>query len=177
MNITELEIKGAYLIENFEFYDNRGGFVKTFSEDLFKDNGISLFTKEIYYSISHKNVIRGMHFQVPPYEHSKLVYVTAGRIMDVILDIRKKSSTFGKAIQVEIEVNRNSVYVPVGCAHGFKCLEDNSIVVYNQTSCYSKEHDAGIRWNSFGFDWNVSDPIISERDKSFTTFNNLITPF
>lgn len=177
MKITELGIKGVYLVENYEFYDDRGGFVKTFSDDLFKDSGISFSPKEIYYSISHKNVIRGMHFQIPPFEHAKLIYVTTGKISDVILDIRNKSATFGKAISVDLEANKNSVYIPVGCAHGFKCFEDNSIVVYNQSSCYSKEHDTGILWNSFGFDWNVSTPIISERDKSFTTFNNLITPF
>jgi dTDP-4-dehydrorhamnose 3,5-epimerase len=177
MKITELEIPGVFLIDNFQYNDDRGGFVKTFSYDLFKTNDISFCPKEIYYSISHKNVIRGMHFQTPRMEHAKLIYLTSGEILDVVLDLRKKSQTFGKSASIKLSAGKNSLYIPVGFAHGFKSLQDNTVVVYNQTSCYSKEHDSGILWNSFGFDWKIDNPIISERDKSFPSFNNFLTPF
>ena len=97
--------------------------------------------------------------------------------MDVVLDLRKKSRTFGKAISVELEANKNSIYIPNGCAHGFKSLKENSVVVYNQTSCYSKEHDSGVLWNSFGFDWGITSPILSERDNSFPQFQKFSSPF
>jgi len=177
MNIIRLEISGVYLIENYEFYDDRGGFVKTFSNYIFKDKGINFSPKEVYYTISHKDVIRGMHFQVPPYEHAKLIYLTSGNIMDVILDLRKNSETYGKAISVELKVNKNSLYIPIGCAHGFRSLEENSVIVYSLTECYSKEHDEGILWNSFGLDWGIEHPIISERDKSFVKLQEYDSPF
>jgi dTDP-4-dehydrorhamnose 3,5-epimerase len=177
MKISNLEIMGVCLIENFEFYDERGGFIKTFSRELFEFSGISFTPVEIYYSISKKNVIRGMHFQIPPKEHSKLIYVTAGRIIDVILDLRKASPTFGKYISVTLTACKNSIYIPAGCAHGFKALDDGICVVYNQTSSYSKEHDSGILWNSFGFDWQTENPILSERDKNLINFNQFTSPF
>jgi dTDP-4-dehydrorhamnose 3,5-epimerase len=177
MQIKECEIKGLYLIENFEFHDDRGGFVKSFSDELFRSSGINFVAKEIYYSLSRRNVIRGMHFQLPPKEHAKLIYVTSGSIVDVILDLRTNSSTFGKCNSFTLSAGKNSLFIPEGCAHGFKSLEDNSCVVYNQTSCYSREHDAGILWNSFGFAWDVKDPILSERDKGFTSFTKFKSPF
>jgi dTDP-4-dehydrorhamnose 3,5-epimerase len=177
MKINEFGIPGVFLIENSVFSDERGRFIKTFSDEFFKDNNISFCSKEIYYSISHKNVIRGMHFQTPRMEHAKLIYLTSGEIIDVVLDLRKKSPTFGKSASIKLSADNKSLFVPVGCAHGFKSLHDYTVVVYNQTSCYSKEHDSGILWNSFGFDWEIDDPIMSERDKSFTSFNNFSTPF
>ena len=177
MNLIKTEIEDVYIIENFNFTDERGGFVKSFNHELFSKKKIEFSPKEIYYSISHKNVIRGMHFQTPPYEHAKVIYVTSGRIIDVILDIRKDSKTYGKSTSIDVEAHKNSIYIPVGCAHGFKSMEDNTIVVYNQTSCYSKEHDSGILWNSFNFNWNLDSPILSERDIQFPSFEELISPF
>jgi len=177
MKLIETELKGVFIIENSEFYDERGGFIKIFNEELFGKYGINFHMKEIYYSISHKNVIRGMHFQLPPHDCAKLVYVTSGKIIDVVLDLRKEQSTYGKHISLELNANKNAIYIPEGLAHGFKSLEKNSTVVYNQSSCYSKEHDSGILWNSFGFEWNVGEPIISKRDLSFMMFNNFKSEF
>jgi dTDP-4-dehydrorhamnose 3,5-epimerase/CDP-3, 6-dideoxy-D-glycero-D-glycero-4-hexulose-5-epimerase len=134
--------------------------------------------KENYYSISGKNVIRGMHFQIPPFEHVKVVYLNQGKIFDVVLDLRKDSTTFGQYYSIIISFdNPIMIYIPVGCAHGFLSLEDNSIVSYLQTSSYNKESDTGIRWDSFGMNWNAIDPIISERDKSFQRFDDFQSPF
>lgn len=119
-----------------------------------------------------------MHFQVPPYENTKIVYAVSGKIMDVVLDIRKSSPAFGKYISVELSgETARAVYVPSGCAHGFLSLTDNAIVVYMQTSVYSAEHDKGILWNSFGMDWGVKDPVLSPRDHTFPTFEMFDTPF
>lgn len=124
--------------------------------------------KEFYYSISKKNVIRGMHFQLPPFEHVKLVYVSKGRIKDVVVDIRKQSLTYGKYFSIELdEQSAKYLYISKRFAHGFLSLENGSIVNYAQTSCYSKECDSGILYNSIGFDWSIKNPIISDRDMTF----------
>jgi len=177
MKLIETGFKDLFVVENFQFFDERGGFVKLFNDDLFKQHGINFIPKEIYYSVSQKDVIRGMHFQLPPYAHSKLVYVVKGEILDVVLDLRKNSSSFGKYFSVELKENINAIYIPIGFAHGFKSLMDDSIVVYNQTSCYAKEKDSGILWNSFGFNWDIEMPIISQRDKNFISFKNFEIPF
>ena len=102
MKIIETNISGLKILEPRVFEDSRGKFIKTFTNDFFIENNLDIHIKETYYSISHKDVIRGMHFQTPPYEHIKLVYVPAGKIIDVVLDIRKNSSTFGEYFSCEL---------------------------------------------------------------------------
>jgi len=178
MEIEETYIKGLKIIRLTRFSDKRGSFLKVFNFEFFRDNYLSTDFKENYFSISVKNVIRGMHFQIPPYEHVKLVYLSQGRIFDVVLDLRKDSTTFGQYYSIIISSdNPVMIYIPVGCAHGFLSLEDSSIVSYLQTSSYNKESDAGIRWDSFGMNWNVKNPIVSERDKSFQRFDDFQSPF
>ena len=136
MKIINTAIKGLKILEPRIFEDSRGKFIKTFTNDFFQENGLDIDIKETYYSISHKDVIRGMHFQTPPYEHIKLVYVPAGKIMDVVLDIRKNSPTFGGFFSCELSSDNGKVLIiPKGLAHGFKSLEDNTNVTYMQTSC------------------------------------------
>jgi dTDP-4-dehydrorhamnose 3,5-epimerase/CDP-3, 6-dideoxy-D-glycero-D-glycero-4-hexulose-5-epimerase len=119
-----------------------------------------------------------MHFQIPPDEHAKLVYLISGRIIDVVLDIRKESETFGQFFYTELTSDkRQGLYIGNGLAHGFIALEDNSIVEYHTTSTHSATNETGILFNSFGFNWNLSDPILSERDMNFTTFKNFNSPF
>ncbi len=119
-----------------------------------------------------------MHFQIPPAAHVKLVYVTSGIILDVVLDIRKGSPTYGKYISAELsEKNRKMMYIPIGCAHGFLSLKNNSCVIYLQTTMYSKDNDAGIHIDSFGMDWGVSSPIMSTRDQAFPALQEFKTPF
>lgn len=171
MKMITTEIEGVYIIENFHAKDNRGSFTKTFHRNFFKDNNLCFEFCESYFSINNKNVIRGMHFQLPPHDHAKLVYVPKGKILDVILDIRKNSSTYGKAISVELSgENNRSIYIPKGCAHGFKSLEDDTITVYNVSTIYNNESDFGILYNSFDYKWDISNPILSERDSSFIRF-------
>lgn len=168
MHIEQTSIPGLKLIHLKDFKDNRGSFIKVFNEDFFAENYLETNFKESYYSISGKNVIRGMHFQIPPFEHIKLVYLNQGKILDVILDIRKTSPTYGQHFSIELSTeNPILIYIPIGCAHGFLSLEDKSMVTYLQTSCYNKACDKGIKYNSFGMNWEINEPILSLRDLEF----------
>jgi len=178
MNITSTKIAGVLLIEPRDLHDDRGAFVKVFHKDTFVEKNMATNFVESYYSTSKKNVIRGMHFQTPPQDHAKLVYVTQGSIVDVILDIRKGSPTFGEFIRLNLNTeNHHAVYIPVGCAHGFLSLEDATSVTYLQTTMHSPQHDAGILFDSFGFDWGVTEPIMSTRDRAFQKLSEFVTPF
>lgn len=171
MKFQDLDIEGCYSVQNFRASDNRGLFVKTFHKEEFFNKGLQTEFAESYYSSSKKNVIRGMHFQLPPFEHDKLVYVTHGEILDVVLDIRKNSKTYGKYISVKLKEFGDSIYIPRGCAHGFLTLSIQATVVYNVSTTYNSSADAGLLWNSFGFDWKINNPIISERDSLFEWFS------
>lgn len=178
MKITELDIPGLLLIENYIYEDRRGLFVKTFNSELFKKHGIdNIQFKEIYYSLSCKNTIRGMHFQLPPADHAKFIYVTNGAVIDVILDIRKSQNGYGNYTSIKLEANKNGLYIPSGCAHGFKSLYDNTLMVYNQTSVYNSQFDCGIHYNSFGYNWQVINPIVSKRDKELQHFKDIQITF
>ena len=178
MKFIETPISGLFLIENFHAKDDRGIFSKTFNEDLFNENEINFEIKESYFSTSKKDVIRGMHFQKPPSQHIKVVSLLSGKITDVILDLRKKSKTYKKFFSFDLSSNHfNSIFIPEGCAHGFLSHSDNTTMVYYLSSVYDSKNDSGIRYDSFGFKWNVKKPIISERDKKFVELKKFITPF
>jgi dTDP-4-dehydrorhamnose 3,5-epimerase/CDP-3, 6-dideoxy-D-glycero-D-glycero-4-hexulose-5-epimerase len=171
-------IDGLFVLSNHIFTDARGSFKKVLSKDSFDALSLESNFVELYYSISRKDVIRGMHFQLPPMDHIKMVYVISGKILDVCLDLRSESKTFGKYFSCVLSGNDDTyLYIPRGIAHGFAALEDNSIVHYAQTTCYSKEHDFGIRYDSFGFDWNIQNPVISTRDKSLPRLAEFTTVF
>lgn len=177
IRFIQKDIEGLVLIENFISRDDRGAFIKTFHSEKIKEVGFSDCFKESYYSISSKDVIRGMHFQTPPHDHEKLVYVTSGKILDVVVDLRKNSPSYGRYVAIEMEALSNSILIPKGCAHGFLTMSDSATVVYNVTTTYFPESDSGILWNSFGFDWPVCNPIISKRDLSFKDFPSFSSPF
>ncbi len=166
------------IIENFSAYDERGKFIKTFNESEFKKMGIVFENRESYYSISNKDVIRGMHFQIPPYEHDKIIHVINGDVIDVIVDLRTKSMNYGKSIAIHLSGTRSkSIFIPKGFAHGFRCLENNTIMLYNVTSEYNAQCDKGILWNSIDYEWGISDPIITVRDSSFPGIQSFKSPF
>jgi len=176
MILEETALEGVYIINNFNAIDNRGLFAKTFNKFFFNENNLDFEIKESYYSISNKNVIRGMHFQLPPNDHEKLVYVPKGSITDVVIDLRKESKTFKQFISVELsEENKKSIFIPKGLAHGFKSLKNNTITVYNVSTEYNDKSDQGITYNSFGYNWNVKDPLLSKRDKTFLSLNDFLT--
>ena len=178
MKITALPVPGCYLIQPNVFEDKRGVFVKTFHSELYKQAGLRTDFKEEYFSFSKKNVLRGMHFQIPPHDHAKLVYCLSGQVEDVFVDIRKTSPTYTQHQKIILDSKLfNILYLPKGIAHGFLALENNSLLVYKATSVYSPEHDCGIRWNSCKIKWSSSTPVLSDRDAAFPSMTEFETPF
>lgn len=158
-------IPGCYVIRPWRHLDNRGLFVKTFHAEAFREHGLETDFREDFYSISRKGVLRGMHFQSPPYHHAKLVYCAKGRILDAIVDLRNDSQGFGLQETLELSGENGWVlYLPPGVAHGFYVLSDEAITVYRVTSEYRPEADSGVRWDSCGIAWPNNSPIVSARD-------------
>ncbi len=158
--------------------DMRGRFVKVFHRDAFAAAGLATDYAEEYYSTSHRGVIRGLHFQLPPHDHAKLVYCVSGKVQDVVLDLRVGSPSQGghKLVELSAEAG-NMLYIPPGLAHGFCVLGESATLVYKVTSVYSAAHDAGILWNSAGIAWAVENPILSERDRAHPTLADFASPF
>ena len=180
MEIQELDIEGCFLITPKIFKDTRGNFIKTFNSDLYAEYGLSLDFKEEYYSVSHKGVLRGMHFQMPPHDHAKMVYCAKGSVFDAFIDLRKDSSTYKKHLTIELsESNKNILVLAEGIAHGFCSLEDDTLMVYKTTTVYEPQSDTGILWNSAGIKWPslVKENLISERDASFQELDCFNSPF
>lgn len=178
MNIRHTAIEGVYIVEQDVHKDKRGAFVKTFQRGFFESLGLECDFCENYYTRSHEDVIRGMHFQTPPHDHAKLVTVIQGTIVDVILDIRRGSPTYGKHVEIELSrENRRSIYIARGLAHGFGTLSESAIAYYMVTSEYAPDFDAGIRYDSFGFTWPIANPIVSDRDLAHPRFGEYVTPF
>lgn len=178
IEIEDTLIEGLKIIKPNVFKDERGIFIKTYNFDFFKEVSLNFQIKETYFTISKRDVIRGMHFQTSPYEHTKIVYVPNGKILDVVLDIRRGSPTYGKYFSCNLSSeNRHILIIPIGLAHGFKSLKDNTNVTYMQTAIYSPLNDLGIHYESFGFDWACDNPIVSSRDLSFQNLEDLNSSF
>jgi dTDP-4-dehydrorhamnose 3,5-epimerase len=178
MDIIELDIPGSYLIKPRVHSDRRGCFVKTLVASKLAEFGLDVGFVEQYYSVSKANVIRGMHFQLPPHDHFKLVYCALGSVTDVFLDLRKESVTYAKYFSLQLGSDTGHVlYLPKGIAHGFAVNQAPALMVYNLTSEYAPEFDAGIRWDSFGYDWGVSHAVMSERDVNFPPLTCFESPF
>lgn len=178
MEIITTPFEGLFVLKTVNHQDIRGGFQKLFNFDVFRENCLAVDFKEMYYSVNKKDVLRGMHFQNPPHDHEKLVYVSNGSILDVVLDIRKDSETYGKYFSIQLDAKCGKyLYIPKGFAHGFLSLEDNTIVNYAQTSCYNAEHDCGVDAMSFGMKWGGEDSIRSGRDLTFPPFDVFISEF
>lgn len=176
--IEDLPLANAKIISLPAFSDNRGEFIKTYHETILRQAGIDFELKESYFSISAKDVVRGMHFQLPPHHHAKIVFCPFGAILDVIVDLRKNSSTYGRHYaQVLSADNHKAYYIPKGFAHGFKSLTDGAMTYYLVSSEYDKESDTGIRYDSIGYNWETKSPVVSERDMSFPTLQMFNSPF
>nr|WP_240352603.1 dTDP-4-dehydrorhamnose 3,5-epimerase [Pectobacterium versatile] len=172
VKINTTNLANLYEIENRLFKDERGFFVKTYHAPTFIENSLENNFTESFYSTSHKGVLRGMHFQLPPYDHTKLVYCASGEILDVVVDIRIGSKTFGNYFSTILSAEKaNALYIGRGYAHGFLTLSESATMVYMTSTVHAPDYDAGIRWDSFGFDWGIDKPIISTRDLSFNPLN------
>lgn len=179
MKLLPTPFKGCFEVRPFFAEDARGTFVKTFHATQFVEAGLPTDWREEYYSLSHKNVIRGMHFQTPPHDHEKLVYCMQGRVLDVVVDLRRSEPTYGQHIAIELDAVRgHGLFIPKGMAHGFLALSDEALMAYKVTSTYAPANDAGIRWDSFGCAWaGVASPTISERDRLHPPLGEFDSPF
>jgi len=177
MQFLEQILPGAHRVLLTRLSDVRGDFVKTYSHTMYAAAGVDFQFREEYYSISEKNVIRGMHFQAPPHDHDKIVYCAIGAVEDVLLDLRSGPG-YGKYRSMLLSAKRPElIVVPKGVAHGFRALNNGSLMVYKTSTEYAPQHDLGIRWNSFGFDWRCDSPILSERDCHHPPFADFQSPF
>jgi dTDP-4-dehydrorhamnose 3,5-epimerase len=164
-------IEDLKIIEFFHQKDNRGEFKKPFSNILFNK---SFDIQEYYFSINEKNVLRGMHLQNGEFSHDKIVYVTQGEILDVVIDLRKNSNSFKNKISIKLSDQSNKlIFIPKGCAHGFLSLKPNTIVNYFVTSVYEPNSEGGVNPLSIDFNWNCANPIISKRDLNLPNLNDL----
>ncbi|MBK8750860.1 MAG: dTDP-4-dehydrorhamnose 3,5-epimerase [Candidatus Competibacteraceae bacterium] len=178
LNVQATPISGCFEIRPRIFDDDRGRFVKVFHEEAFAARGLETVYAEEYYSVSRRGVIRGLHFQVPPMDHVKLVYCVAGRVQDAVVDLRVGSPSFGCYALIELNADiANMVYIPKGIAHGFCVLSDTATLVYKVSTVYSARHDAGVLWSSAGIPWAVTDPVLSERDQSHLPLDQYESPF
>ena len=169
---------GCFELQGNVFKDGRGTFLKTYHDETFERMGLRTDWKEEYYSISSKDVVRGMHFQTPPAAHAKLVYCLHGEVLDVVVDLRVDSPTYLKSRSFRLSPEQgNAIYIPVGMAHGFLSLTEGSVMQYKVTSVYSSQHDAGLSWDSIDFEWPVESPIVSERDTQHVALSRFNSPF
>lgn len=167
-------IRGCLVLSHRFQRDNRGAFSKVLSSE---NHEFRFVIRELFWSRSQQGVIRGMHIQTFPHPTSKLVWVSQGQIRDVVLDLRTDSETFGASLVTPLSDETGGIFVPQGCAHGFEVLSDVAVVNYAQDSDYVSGCDTGVAWNSFGFNWETKNPILSDRDQTLPRMSEFYSPF
>jgi dTDP-4-dehydrorhamnose 3,5-epimerase len=180
VEIEEKEIKGLIEIFPKVFGDQRGFFLETFNASRYNDILRNVQFVQDNFSSSNKGVLRGLHFQNPPYSQGKLVQVITGLALDVAVDLRRNSETYGQHVKVLLSSEkRNQFWIPEGFAHGFLALEDNTIFSYKCTNYYNPQSEVTILWNdrNLKIDWQIDNPIISPKDKEGVLFKDFDTPF
>jgi dTDP-4-dehydrorhamnose 3,5-epimerase len=180
VEIEEKEIKGLIEIFPKVFGDQRGFFLETYNASRYNDILKNIQFVQDNFSSSNKGVLRGLHFQNPPYSQGKLVQVITGSALDVAVDLRKNSETYGQHVKVLLSAEkRNQFWIPEGFAHGFLALEDNTIFSYKCTNYYNPQSEVTILWNdrNLQIDWQIDNPIISPKDKEGMLFKDFDTPF
>ena len=181
MKIETTYIEGLLVITPTIFNDDRGYFFESFNNSIFQNNSSSLidFVQDNQ-SKSEKNVLRGLHFQNPPYDQGKLVRVIEGSVLDIAVDIRKKSATYGQHFKIILDTQKHQMlWIPSGFAHGFVSLEDDTIFSYNCTNYYNKDSEGCILYNDseIGIEWEVQNPILSQKDKVGENFSTFVSQF
>lgn len=183
MEVTETAIPAVKVLTPKKFGDHRGFFSETYNRERLEEAGIHLdFVQDNHSLSAQKGVVRGLHFQLPPFAQDKLLRVTRGRILDVAVDLRRSSPTYGKHVTVELSAeNWKQILVPIGFAHGFVTLEPNTEVIYKVTSYYAPTHDRGLLWNdpALGIAWPISagEAILSDKDKAQPRLADLPSAF
>nr|ADI17797.1 dtdP-4-dehydrorhamnose 3,5-epimerase and related enzymes [uncultured Sphingobacteriales bacterium HF0130_33B19] len=180
MEIIRLSIEGLLIIKPKVFGDERGHFFESWNKKAYQDIGLDLDFTQDNQSISQKGVLRGLHFQNPPYAQGKLVRVIKGAVIDVAVDLRKGSLTYGQHISVKLtEQNMKTFWIPPGFAHGFVALENDTIFSYKCTEVYNQDAEGSLLWNDpdLNISWGVQNPLVSEKDKHSCLFKNFKSPF
>jgi dTDP-4-dehydrorhamnose 3,5-epimerase len=180
MEVSKTFIDGLLVLKPKVYADDRGYFFESYNIETLQSAGIIDQFRQDNESLSSKGVLRGLHYQVPPYAQGKLVRVVKGKVMDVAVDIRQSSSTYGQHFSIELTgENKHMLWIPPGFAHGFATLEDNTIFAYKCTHLYNKEAEECIVWNDpdLKIQWGIHSPLVSEKDKLGMSFKNFKTPF
>jgi dTDP-4-dehydrorhamnose 3,5-epimerase len=181
MEFIETSLKGAYLIKPKVFKDERGFFLEPYNKKVFEEFRVTAdFVQDNHAQSIKKGVLRGFHFQLPPYEQAKLVRVTRGAVYDVIVDLRKDFPTFGKWEGFELsDKNFQMLFIPRGFAHAYQTLEDKTEFMYKVDNYYAPKSDSGIIWSdpNLNVDWPIKDPILSEKDGKLQFFKDFNSPF
>lgn len=180
MEITKTPIEGLLIIQPKVFEDDRGHFFESYNKSAFQSNGIAVDFVQDNQSLSQAGVLRGLHFQNPPFAQGKLVRVIKGSVLDIAVDIRKNSKTYGEHVAIKLsEQNKTQFWIPEGFAHGFLTLENNTIFSYKCTNYYNKASEGCILWNdpNLRIEWNINTPILSEKDKTGEVFNKFESQF
>lgn len=178
MKVTETYLKGCFIIEPEIFTDERGAFFESFNKKKFKEKtGLNVDFVQDNVSISNKGVIRGLHIQTGEFAQAKLIRVVKGKILDVVVDVRKKSNTYGQTFSCVLSAeNSKQIFVPRGFLHGFSVLEDNTMVSYKCDNYYNKEAESGVVYNDsdLGIDWRLKEKevVISEKDRKLIKFKD-----
>jgi dTDP-4-dehydrorhamnose 3,5-epimerase len=181
MELIKTGIKDLLIIKPTVFEDDRGYFFESFNQEKFRNSGIKANFIQDNESCSMKHVLRGLHFQKPPFAQGKLVRVMQGAVLDVAVDIRANSPTYGKWESIVLNSrDKMMLWIPEGFAHGFVTLEADTVFFYKCTQLYHKDSEGSIRWNDpdLGIDWGeLNDPILSEKDKKAPLFRDFVSPF
>lgn len=181
MEIKELKLKGTFEINLSPHIDDRGFFMRTYDDKIFNDAGLNFFwVQENHSRTLKKGTIRGLHFQFPPFAETKLIRCIRGKVMDVFVDLRKDSPTFGQWDSVQLsEDNFKMVLVPRGFAHGFQTLSDNCDIFYKVDNYYSGKNECGILWNDrdLNIKWDIDDPSLSQKDKINMNLQYFVSKF
>lgn len=180
MEIKSLRLQGTYEITMNPWHDTRGYFMRTYDEAIFREHGLTTCWVQENQSLStRKGLIRGLHFQKPPYAETKLVRVVIGTVLDVFVDLRKSSNNYGQWDAIELsEENQKLVYIPKGFAHGFCTLTEKALVLYKVDAPYHPESEGGLRWNdeSLGIHWPVDKPYLSVKNANWGNIKDIEPP-
>ncbi|SHJ67859.1 dTDP-4-dehydrorhamnose 3,5-epimerase [Hymenobacter daecheongensis DSM 21074] len=180
MEIKQHALAGVVEFTPRIFGDARGVFFESFSARIMAEAGAVGEWVQDNQSSSGAGVLRGLHFQRPPFAQAKLVRVATGRVRDVVVDVRRSSATYGQHVSVELDAQRgNMLYIPAGFAHGFLALEDNTLFLYRCTNYYHPASEGGLLWNdpTLNIDWGATNPIVSDKDRILPGFDTFETPF
>ena len=180
MKLTKTNIEGLLIIEPRVFHDSRGIFLESWNKKDFEEIGINENFVQDNQSVSSKGVLRGLHFQNPPFAQAKLVSVIKGAVLDVAVDLRKKSPTYGMHSCVELnQRNRKLFFIPKGFAHGFVALEDDTVFSYKCSGFYNKESEESLLWNDkdLAINWQINNPIVSDKDSVAKSFKDYKSKF